>query len=51
MVGDRRYDILGARHHHIDTIAVRYGYGTEQELDDAAPKYSIQSFNELMNIL
>ncbi|MBF7693881.1 HAD-IA family hydrolase [Acinetobacter pollinis] len=51
MVGDRRYDILGARHHHIDTIAVRYGYGTEQELDAAAPKYSVQSFNELMNIL
>ncbi|MCF9047219.1 HAD-IA family hydrolase [Acinetobacter nectaris] len=51
MVGDRQYDILGARHHQIDTIAVRYGYGTEQELDDALPKYRVQSFNEIIDIL
>ncbi|ESK38110.1 hypothetical protein P256_02034 [Acinetobacter nectaris CIP 110549] len=51
MVGDRQYDILGARHHQIETIAVRYGYGTAQELDDASPKYRVQSFNEIIDIL
>ncbi|MCU0542620.1 MAG: HAD family hydrolase [Oscillatoriaceae cyanobacterium Prado104] len=32
MVGDRKYDILGAKRHNVYTIGVTYGYGTEQEL-------------------
>jgi phosphoglycolate phosphatase len=49
MVGDREYDILGARRNGIDTIAVEYGYGTMQELTQAAPKLKIQQFAELLN--
>lgn len=48
MVGDREYDILGARHNHIKTIAVQYGYGTKSEFSRAKPAYQIASFSELM---
>lgn len=51
MVGDREYDILGARRHGIDTIAVEYGYGSQDELDRAAPKARIQRFSQLLNML
>ncbi|WP_428850512.1 HAD hydrolase-like protein [Nostoc sp. ChiQUE02] len=33
MVGDRSHDItIGAKDHHITSIGVTYGYGTEEEL-------------------
>lgn len=51
MVGDREHDILGARRNGIETIAVEYGYGSAQELDLAMPKYRIQRFDQLLNIL
>ena len=35
MVGDREYDILGARAANIDSIGVGYGYGSEAELRGA----------------
>lgn len=51
MVGDREHDILGARHNGIETIAVEYGYGSDQELSLAQPKARIQRFAELLNYL
>ena len=32
MVGDRKYDLLGAVNHNIDALGVLYGYGTREEL-------------------
>lgn len=49
MVGDREYDIFGARQNGIDTIAVNYGYGSQEELALAQPKYQIDSFNQLLD--
>lgn len=49
MVGDREYDILGARRNGIETIAVTYGYGTDVEIAQAAPKLQIRQFAELLN--
>ena len=37
MVGDRKHDILGARDAGIDCVAVAYGYGSTQELEQAGP--------------
>ncbi len=34
MVGDRRYDVIGAREHDLPTIGVLWGAGSEQELRD-----------------
>jgi len=35
MVGDRNHDIEGAGHHGIDTIAVAWGYGSQDEHEAA----------------
>ncbi|MDR6628913.1 phosphoglycolate phosphatase [Acinetobacter lwoffii] len=49
MVGDREHDIFGARHNGIETIAVSYGYGSQEELEVAQPKYKIDRFNQLLD--
>lgn len=51
MVGDREHDIFGARHNGIESIAVKYGYGSEIELQQAQPKYTIENFRHLLNYL
>ena len=51
MVGDREYDILGARRHGIETIAVNYGYGSAEEIQHAQPSATISSFNELLTLV
>lgn len=51
MVGDREHDIFGARKNGIETIAVEYGYGSKQELDEAVPKARIAKFSELLNLV
>jgi phosphoglycolate phosphatase len=35
MVGDRKFDVLGARSHDMPCIGVLWGIGSEQELRDA----------------
>lgn len=37
MIGDRNYDIIGARQAGVHSMAVLYGYGTRQELEEAKP--------------
>lgn len=51
MVGDREHDIIGAASNGIDSIAVTYGYGTIEELQQADPKYTINSVEELRALL
>jgi phosphoglycolate phosphatase len=47
MVGDRDADILGARKNGIDSIAVAYGYGTEEERQRCQPTHIIHTVAEL----
>lgn len=35
MVGDREHDVLGARQNGVPCIGATYGYGSEEELDEA----------------
>ncbi|MCY6354620.1 HAD family hydrolase [Clostridium sp. ZS2-4] len=51
MIGDRKHDILGARENGLDSIAVTYGYGTNEELKKAEPTYFANSIEELLEIL
>ncbi|CAB1209819.1 HAD-IA family hydrolase [Acinetobacter bouvetii] len=51
MVGDREHDIFGARRNGIETIAVEYGYGSDQELTEAAPQARIKQFSDLLQLL
>lgn len=47
MVGDRMYDVNGARECGLECIGVTYGYGTRQELHEAGAAYIVDSVNEL----
>lgn len=50
MIGDRKYDVIGANHSGIDSAAVLYGYGTEDEFfqtADSSPTYLIRTVEEL----
>ncbi|NLZ93835.1 MAG: HAD hydrolase-like protein [Firmicutes bacterium] len=51
MIGDRMYDLIGAKAHGIDTIAVAYGYGAEEELRAQKPTYLVHSVTELSALL
>lgn len=39
MIGDRKYDVLGAAENNIETIGVLYGFGDEAELLKAGAKH------------
>lgn len=51
MVGDRSYDIKGAAINKIDSIAVTYGFGSQEEIRYAKPNYIVDSVEELKNLL
>ncbi len=51
MVGDREYDILGARRNQIQGVAVSYGYGSREEIQHAAPAKIIHTFSDLPNMV
>ena len=51
MVGDRMFDIDGARANGIDSIGVLYGYGSEAEIDEHKATYKVATVRELAEIL
>ncbi|MCR5487620.1 MAG: HAD-IA family hydrolase [Lachnospiraceae bacterium] len=51
MIGDTRYDIKGAVDAGVDSIAVTYGYGKEEELKAQGPTYMAGSVKEIAEIL
>lgn len=51
MVGDRRYDMGGAKLCGMDGIGVLYGYGTRDELEEAGAKYLAETVADLQKLL
>lgn len=51
MVGDRRYDVEGARSCGLDAIGVLYGYGSEPELTAAGARYLAATPLDVCSIL
>lgn len=51
MVGDRRFDMEGARVNGIDAIGAAYGCGTEQELSDAGATVIVPDTESLRAVL
>lgn len=51
MVGDTKYDILGAKEFGIRSVGVLYGYGTKEELEEAGADYIAKDLEELEEIL
>jgi len=51
MVGDREYDVLGAKANNIASIGVTYGYGSYQELENAGADVVVDSPEALWSAL
>ena len=51
MVGDRKYDIIGAEACGIESIGVCYGYGSRDELSAAGASYIVSDIAELKQML
>lgn len=51
MVGDRMYDIEGARANGIDAIGAAYGYGTREELEQAGATHIAADVDALFTLL
>ena len=50
MVGDRKFDTLGAKELGIDSIGVTYGYGSRQELEESHSTIIIDNCQQLNDI-
>lgn len=51
MVGDRRFDVEGAREYHIASVGVSYGYALPGELAAAGADVIVETVQELRDIL
>jgi phosphoglycolate phosphatase len=51
MIGDRKYDILGAKELGIDSVGVLYGYGSREELESAGATHIAVSVDALSTML
>lgn len=51
MIGDRRFDVEGARIIGVESVGVAYGYGDMEELRGAKADYIVRSVEELQEFL
>lgn len=51
MVGDTKFDVIGAKEHGIPTIGVSWGYGEIQDMVDAGAVAIAYSTDELLKLL
>lgn len=50
MIGDRKYDIIGANHNEIASIGVLYGYGSETELTEVGATHIAKDVKKLHHL-
>lgn len=51
MVGDRRFDIEGAKEHGITSVGVSFGYAQEGELAQAGADFIVDTVDDLLEVL
>ena len=51
MVGDRLFDIEGAKHFGMECIAVLYGYGSREEFEQYGAEYIVSTPSDVADIL
>ena len=51
MVGDTKFDVLGAAEHGIPTIGVSWGYGSIADMEQAGAKAIAHSMDELVELI
>lgn len=47
MIGDRKYDVIGAKENKIDSMGVLYGYGSLEELKEAGATFIAQNIEDI----
>lgn len=51
MVGDRHFDINGAKYFGMDSIGVTFGYGDREELSRAGANYVVDTAEEMVKVI
>jgi phosphoglycolate phosphatase len=51
MIGDRSFDLIGARHNGVANAAVGYGYGSHEELVAEVPDYYFETLADMQDTL
>jgi phosphoglycolate phosphatase len=51
MIGDRKFDVLGARAHDLPCVGVLWGIGTERELREAGAVVLVEEPGDLVGLL
>ena len=51
MVGDRKYDVIGAKKCGLDCVGVRFGYAEPNELEEHGAVYIAETADDLYNYL
>ena len=51
MVGDREFDVIGARAFGIETIGVLFGYGSKEEFEACDCRYLAENAEEMVQII
>jgi phosphoglycolate phosphatase len=51
MVGDRLFDIEGAKHFGMECIAVLYGYGSMEEFERYGAEYIVETAEDVANLI
>lgn len=51
MIGDRKFDIIGAKDNKVVSVGVSYGYGSMRELQEAGADYIARTVEELEELL
>lgn len=51
MVGDRKFDIIGAKECGIESAAVLYGYGNRKEFEEAGATYICKDFDDIIKVI
>ena len=51
MVGDTKFDVIGAAAHSIPTVGVSWGYGTVEDMQQAGAACIANTMDELLDYL
>ena len=51
MVGDTKFDVIGAAAHNIPTVGVSWGYGTVEDMQEAGAAVIVNTMQELLDYL
>ena len=51
MIGDKRFDVIGAKANGLRCVGVAYGFGGKGELEEAGADFIVDSPTDLLKLL